>query len=182
MLKKILVALAVIVALLALFIATRPAEFRVERTATIAAPPAVVFGRLADFAKWSDWSPWEKLDPSMKRTLSGTPATVGHAYSWAGNDKVGEGKMTITGLTPAERVDIRLEFLKPWKATNDTVFSLEPEGDGCRITWAMSGTNGFVMKAMGLVMNMDSMIGKDFEQGLRNLASVAAADAGSAAK
>lgn len=182
MLRKLGIALAAIVVLLVAFVATRPARFRVERSASIAAPPAAVFARLADFGRWGDWSPWDKLDPAMRKTVSGAPATVGHAYAWSGNDKAGEGRMTIVGLTPGERVEIRLEFLKPWKATNETLFTIQPEGSGCRVTWTMSGANGFVMKAMGLVMSMDAMVGKDFEQGLRKLASVAEADAAGAAK
>lgn len=180
MLKKILVGL-VVVALLVAIIATRPSHFLVERSATIAAPPAVVFARLADFGKWSAWSPWEKLDPAMKRTVSGAPATVGHAYAWSGNAKAGEGRMTITGLTP-ERIDIRLEFLRPWEATNEAVFTLAPEGSGCRVTWGMSGASGFLMKAIGLVVSMDAMVGKDFEQGLRNLRTTAEADVSHAAR
>jgi len=177
MVKKLLVAVAAIVALLIAFIATRPAAFRVERSALIGAPPAVVYAQLVDFGRWSAWSPWEKLDPNMKRTLSGAPGTIDHRYAWAGNDEVGEGRMTITGLAPAERVEIRLEFLKPWQATNLTVFALAPEGAGCRVTWAMTGTNGFMMKAMGLVMNMDRMVGGDFERGLQGLQGVAQAAA-----
>jgi uncharacterized protein YndB with AHSA1/START domain len=173
MLKKILVVLGAILAVLVTFVATRPAEFRVMRSASMPAPPAAVYARLADFGSWSGWSPWEKLDPAMKRTASGTPGTVGHAYAWTGNEKAGEGRMTITGLVPEERLEIRLEFLKPWKATNTTIFTIRPEGSGSHVTWVMSGTNGFLMKAAGLVMDMDGMVGKDFEEGLRNLAAVA---------
>jgi hypothetical protein len=181
MLKKILVGLVVVFAFLVAFIATRPSRFLVERSAVIAAPRAVVFARLADFGKWGSWSPWEKLDPAMKRTVSGAPATVGHAYAWSGNAKAGEGRMTITELTP-ERLEIRLEFLKPWKAINETVFTVVPEGSGSRVTWTMSGTSGFVMKAFGLVTSMDAMVGKDFEQGLRNLRAAAEADVSHAAR
>jgi hypothetical protein len=181
MLKKVLVGLVIVVAFLFAFVASRPSSFVVERSAVIAAPPAVVFARLADFGQWSAWSPWEKLDPAMKRSISGAPATVGHSYAWSGNAKAGEGRMTITELTP-ERIDVRLEFLKPWKATNETVFTLAPEGSGCRVTWTMSGTSGFAMKAMGLVTNMDAMVGKDFEQGLRNLRATAEADVGHASR
>ncbi len=177
MLKKVLGALVVVVVLLVAFIATRPAEFRVERSASIGAPPDVVFARLADFGSWSAWSRWETLVPAMKRVVSGPPATIGHAYAWSGNDDVGEGRMTVTGLAPVERIAIRLEFLEPWKATNETVFTVAREGDGCRVTWTMSGTNGFLAKALGLVMNIDGMVGTDFEAGLRNLGEVAKADA-----
>jgi len=177
MVKSILLGVAAVLAFVALYVQSRPSEFRVERSATLAAPPDVVFAQLADFGRWSAWSPWEKLDPAMKRTVSGPPATIGHGYAWSGNAKAGEGRMTITALKPVERVAIRLEFLKPWKATNETVFTVAPEGSGCRVTWTMSGTNGFLMKAMGLVTSMDSMVGKDFEEGLRNLGTVAKAAA-----
>lgn len=177
MARKILFGIAAVLAVLALYVDSRPSEFRVQRTAVVPAPPAAVYGRLVDFARWADWSPWEKLDPAMKRTLTGSPGSVGHAYAWAGNDAVGEGRMTITGLLPGERVDLKLEFLEPWSATNATAFTIEPEGAGSRVTWSMSGTHGFVAKAMGLFMDMDAMIGKDFEAGLRSLGEVAARDA-----
>ena len=181
MARKILFGVAAVLAVLALYVDSRPSEFRVQRTAVVPAPPAAVYARLVDFARWADWSPWEKLDPAMKRTLTGAPGSVGHAYAWAGNDAVGEGRMTITGLLPGERVDLRLEFLEPWSATNATAFTIEPEGAGSRVTWSMSGTSGFVAKAMGLFMDMDAMIGKDFEAGLRSLGEVAARDAAAGA-
>jgi len=177
MLKKILVAVAAILALAAAFVATRPSDFKVERSATLAAPPAVIYATIADFSRWSAWSPWARLDPAMKGTVTGTPATVGHAYAWSGNDQVGEGRMTITGLAPGERVEIRLEFLKPWEATNATVLSIQPAGTGSRVTWTMTGTNGFMMKAAGIFMNMDAMVGADFERGLASLGTVTQAEA-----
>ena len=177
MLKKILVAVVALTLLAAAFIATRPAEFRIERSATLAAPPAVVYATISDFSRWSAWSPWEKLDPAMTRSMAGQPGTVGHTYGWKGNDKVGEGRMTITGLAPDERVEIRLEFLKPWEATNATVLSIQPAGAGSRVTWTMTGTNGFLMKAAGIFMNMDAMVGGDFERGLANLGTVTQAGA-----
>lgn len=182
MLRKVLVAVSVVIVFLVAFVATRPSHFLIERSATLPAPPAVVYARLADFGKWSAWSPWERMDPAMKRTISGEPASVGHAYGWVGNDEVGEGRMTIVSLTPPARVEIRLEFLKPMKATNATVFTVEPEGTGSRVTWTMTGTNGFVAKAFGLVMDVDAMVGRDFEQGLRNLADVLKADASHAVR
>jgi hypothetical protein len=180
-LKKILAAVGAIVALLVAFIATRPSNFKIERSTVVGAQPTAVYAQLADFERWSAWSPWEKLDPAMKRELTGTPGTVGHAYHWSGNDEVGEGRMTITALAPFERVEIRLEFLKPWEATNATTFLVKPEGSGSRVTWAMSGTNGFVMKAMGLVMNMDELVGADFERGLHGLQAIVEAPAAPAA-
>lgn len=177
MLKKILIAVAAVVVLLIGFIATRPATFQVERSAVIGAPPTLLFAQLTDFGRWSAWSPWEKLDPAMKRTLSGAPGTVGHAYGWIGNDEVGEGRMTLTALSPGERVEIRLEFIKPWQATNATTFAIQPDAAGARVTWTMTGTNGFMMKAAGIFMNMDKMVGGDFERGLQSLKLLAEAEA-----
>jgi len=177
MLKKILAFVVAAVALLLAVIATRPADFKVERARTIAAPAAVIYAQIADFGRWASWSPWAKLDPSMKATLSGAPAAVGHGYAWAGNDKVGEGRMTIAALEPGRRVDIDLEFLKPMEARNPTSFALVPESAGTRVTWTMTGHNGFVARAFTLFMDMDKMVGGDFERGLASLQGVAEAEA-----
>jgi uncharacterized protein YndB with AHSA1/START domain len=180
MLKKILAFVVAAVALLLAVIATRPADFKVERSRTVAAPPAVVYDQIADFGRWAAWSPWAKLDPAMKATVSGAPAAVGHGYAWAGNDKVGEGRMTIAALEPGRRVDIRLEFQKPMAAENPTTFALAPEGAGTRVTWTMTGHNGFVGRAFTLFMDMDKMVGGDFERGLASLQGVAEAEAAKA--
>lgn len=177
MMKKILIALVAVIAVLLVVIATRPSTFQIERSATIAAPAEVVFASLNDFHRWSDWSPWEKIDPNMKRTFEGAASGVGAIYGWTGNDEVGEGRMTITESKPAEKIGIKLEFIKPWSATNQTVFTLKPAGDKVSVTWTMSGTNGFMMKAFSMFMNMDEMVGKDFEKGLASLATVAQAEA-----
>jgi hypothetical protein len=167
--KKVLLVLVLAVLAFAGLVATRPAEFRLTRSRTMPAPPAAVYGYLNDFHKWPEWSPWEKVDPSMKRELSGAPAGPGAVYYWVGNDKVGEGRMTITDSRPAQSVTIRLEFLKPFAATNTTQFDLAPEGGGTRVTWTMSGRNNFISKAVCLFMSMEKMVGPDFERGLANL-------------
>jgi len=177
MLRKILIALAVLIIVLVIIVATRPGTYRVTRAATMAAPPAVVYAQIADFHRWDAWSPWAKLDPAMKTTYSGPASGPGAAYAWAGNDKVGEGKMLITGAKPGQEVDIKLDFLKPWEATSATVFALEPAGPGTKVTWSMSGESNFVMKAMSLVTDMDANIGKDFEKGLASMKSVSEAEA-----
>jgi hypothetical protein len=177
MLKKILIALAVLIVVLCLIIATRPSTFRVSRATTIAAPPAVVYSEIIDFHKWEAWSPWAKLDPTMKTTYSGPTSGPGAAYAWAGNDKVGEGKMLITGAKPAQEVNIKLDFLKPFEATSANGFLLEPTSGGTRITWSMSGDSGFVMKAFSLFHDMDADIGKDFEKGLASMKTVAETEA-----
>jgi hypothetical protein len=177
LLKKILVVLAAAIVLLAIVVATRPTEYRVERSARIAAPAAAVYAQIADFHRWDGWSPWARLDPAMKTDYQGPPSGKGAAYHWSGNDKVGEGRMTITGEKPPEQLVIRLEFLKPWTQTSTTVFALAPEGAGTRVTWAMSGENGFVGKAMSLFMDLDKMVGPDFEKGLAALQALAEAEA-----
>ncbi|WP_367870927.1 SRPBCC family protein [Luteolibacter sp. Populi] len=177
MLRKILLGLAAILLILIGVIAMQPPDFKVERSATVSAPPATVFGQVNDFHKWEAWSPWEKLDPALKRTFEGPESGVGAKYGWVGNSKVGEGKMTIEDSRPAELVKIKLEFIKPMAATSDTVFTFTPEGPGTKVTWTMSGKNNFMAKAFGLFMNMDKMVGGDFEKGLAQMKAVAEAPA-----
>ncbi|MBI5070031.1 MAG: SRPBCC family protein [Deltaproteobacteria bacterium] len=177
MLKKVLLVVAAIVAVLVAVIATRPAGYQVERSATVAAPPEVVYAQVADFGRWAQWSPWAKLDPGMKTTLTGAPGSVGHGYAWVGNDKVGEGRMTITEAAPGSRVAIKLEFLKPMEAVSPTTFTFAPDGAGTRVSWKMVGTNNFMGKAMSLFMDFEKMIGGDFEKGLSQLRAAAEAEA-----
>jgi hypothetical protein len=169
MLKKIGIAVLLAVVVLLAAIATRPASFKVERSATIAAPADVVYANVVDFKKWEAWSPWAKLDPASKSTFEGTDGAVGSSMAWSGNDKVGKGKMTITKAEPAKQVEIKLEFQEPFKATNTTVFALAPDGAGTKVTWTMSGENDFMGKAMSMFMNMDEMVGKDFDKGLAQM-------------
>jgi hypothetical protein len=169
MLKKILIVVAALVVVFAVVVAMQPAAFRIERKATIAAPDSVVFAQVNDFHRWDAWSPWAKLDPVMKQTYEGSPAGVGAVYSWAGNKDVGEGRMTITESTPNSLIRIKLEFLKPFATSNTTEFTFTPAGDQTSVTWAMTGQNNFIAKAFGLFMNMDKMIGGDFEKGLAQM-------------
>jgi hypothetical protein len=166
MLKKILLGVLAVIVLLVLVVATRPSEFRIQRSATMGAPPPVVFALVNDFHAWPTWSPWERLDPAMKRTHSGAPSGTGAAYAWQGNDDVGEGRMTIEKSEPPSVVGIKLEFLKPFAATNTTTFTFAPEGPGTKVTWAMEGNNNFAAKAASLFMDMDKLVGADFERGL----------------
>jgi uncharacterized protein YndB with AHSA1/START domain len=172
MLMKILIALAVIVVVLVIVVATRPSEFRVARTATIAAPAPAVFAQVNDFHKWEAWNPWGKLDPAMKQTYEGAPAGIGAIDTWAGNHEVGEGRMTLTESRPSDLIRIKLEFLKPFKATSTAEFTFKPGGDRTAVTWSMVGHNNFMAKAVHLFMNMDSMIGGQFEKGLAQMKSV----------
>jgi hypothetical protein len=169
MARKILIGVAVVIVLLVIVILTRPATFHIERSIAIAAPPESAFAQVNDFHAWPAWSPWEKLDPQMKKTFEGPPAGVGSKYAWTGNKDVGEGRMTIEKSEKPSTVGIKLEFLKPFEATNTTTFTFAPAPGGSKVTWAMDGENNFVSKAMSLVMDMDKMIGPDFEKGLAAL-------------
>ena len=177
MLKKILIGVAVVLVALCIGIATRPDTYRVERTATVAAPADVVFPYVNDFHQWTQWSPFEKLDPNMKRTFGGTPSGTGSVYSWAGNGQAGEGTMTMKESAPNQHIALDLHFLKPFESTALTEFTFKPAPEGVAVTWAMSGENTILGKAISLFVSMDRMVGKDFEQGLANLKSVAEAEA-----
>jgi uncharacterized protein YndB with AHSA1/START domain len=171
--KRFLMFLLIVVVGFLLFVATRPAAFRVERSASVSAPPSAVYAQLADFHQWPAWSPWEHIDPAMTKSLSGAESGTGAVYEWNGNDKVGQGRMTITDAEPDRKVAIKLEFMKPFQATNVTTFDLVPSSDGTKVTWAMEGRNNFVAKAMCIFMPMDKMVGGDFEKGLASLKQVA---------
>ena len=171
-----LLIVAAVIAILAIA-GTRPATYHVERSATMTAPPPVVHGIINDFHRWPEWSPWQKLDPDMKTSIAGSGIGPGSSYSWTGNDKVGEGRMTITSASPPNEVAMKLEFLKPYATTCDVHFGIRPDGNGSRVTWAMDGTNNLMSKVMTLFVSMDSMMGKDFDRGLANLKQVSEASA-----
>jgi hypothetical protein len=171
MLIKILIAIAVIVIVFVVVVAMQPAEFRVARSATISAPPAV-FAQVNDFHKWEAWNPWGKIDPAMKQTYEGAPAGVGAIYTWVGNKNVGEGRMTLTESRPSDLIRIKLEFFKPFAGTNIAEFTFKPAGNQTAVTWSMAGKNNFMAKAIHLFMNMDKMIGGQFETGLAQMKSI----------
>ena len=173
MFKRILLVVVVLIGALLAYAATRPDTFRVERAAVIKAPPAKVFALIDDFHQWAGWSPWEKLDPSMKRSHSGAASGKGAVYAWEGNGDVGAGRMEILETTAPSRVLIRLDFIKPFEARNTAEYTLRPEGEATRVTWAMYGPAPFVSKLMQVFVSMDKMIGTDFEQGLANLKALA---------
>jgi hypothetical protein len=175
MLKKILLAVAAILAAILIAAAFQPSEFRVTRSATISAPASTVHAEVNDFRRWQAWSPWEKLDPAMKRTFAGPAAGVGAVYAWEGNSEVGAGRMTITDSRPGELIRIRLEFLKPMPGECPTEFTFGADGAATKVTWTMSGTHNYLAKIMCLFMNMDKMIGGQFEQGLATLKAQAEA-------
>jgi uncharacterized protein YndB with AHSA1/START domain len=172
MLKKISIGLGAGCALLLITIALQPATFHIERSITVAAPPESVFAQVNDFHAWTAWSPWEKRDPAMTRSYEGAPAGASAKYAWAGNREVGAGRMTIEQSTPSSQIVIKLEFLEPFAATHTATFTFRKTPDGTKTTWAMDGSNTFVGKAMHLVMDMDKMVGPDFERGLASLKAV----------
>jgi hypothetical protein len=175
MLAKILGALAVVVAGLAVVIALQPSDFRVSRTASIAAPAPVVFAQVNDFHNWTAWSPWAKLDPAMKQTYEGAAAGTGAIYTWVGNREVGEGRMTIVESRPGELIRVKLDFVKPLAGTSVAEFTFRPDGDRTAVTWTMTGEKSFVAKAIHVVLSMDRMVGDQFEKGLAAMKTVAEA-------
>jgi uncharacterized protein YndB with AHSA1/START domain len=175
---SVLVILAVIFAALAglllVYAATRPDGFRIERSAHIQAPPEKVFAQIDDFRRWTAWSPWENIDPGLKRSYGGAAAGAGAAYAWEGNSKVGSGRMEITESRAPSKIVIKLDFIKPFEAHNTAEFTLVPGAQGgTALTWAMYGPSPYASKLMGIFMNMDRMVGAQFEQGLANLKSIA---------
>ena len=169
----ILLALGFMAIGLVVVIAGRPDEFVVSRATTIAASREKVFPHVNDLHQWDDWSPWAKIDPQAKSTFGGPAAGVGASMAWDGNQKVGAGKMTIVDSQPSERIRIRLEFLRPFVATNMVEFTFQTEGPQTHVTWSMYGKNNFFLKVFGLVMNCDDMIGKEYSKGLATLKAVA---------
>jgi hypothetical protein len=171
----ILVALAAIVVLCVMFVAVvamRPSAFRVVRSAVITAPVSAVFAQVNDFHNWQAWSPWAKIDPAIKQTYAGAPAGTGAIYSWVGNGQVGQGTMTLTESRPNEFIRIKLEFHKPFKAMNTAEFTFKPEGDQTVVSWSMEGRKNFLVKAFGLFLSLDKMLGSEFEKGLANMKAV----------
>ena len=177
MLIYILVGLVVLVVVFLLVASRRPDELRVERRITITAPAAIAFNQINDVHKWQEISPYVKEDPAAKTSFAGPAAGVGASFAWAGNMKVGEGRMTIIESRANELVRFKFEFFKPWYCTNTTDLIFRTTGSGTEVTWAMFMKSNFIAKASGLVMNMDKMIGHNFEDGLANLKRIAEAAA-----
>lgn len=175
MLKKLMLAVAALVALFLAYVAWLPADGRIERTATLAATPAALFAHVNDFHKWQAWSPWAKLDASAKATYEGPETGVGAAFAWDGNADVGAGKMTIVESTPAERIVMRLDFTRPMANTSLAEFTFTPEGDKTRVTWSMRGEASFFQRAVCTLLNADKMVGDMFEAGLKSLEGAAKA-------
>jgi len=173
MIRKILIGVAIIVAAFAAFVAVQPDELNIERTTTIAAPARAVFDQVNDLHKWDNWSPWAKLDPAAKVSFEGAQAGQGAVFKWAGNDKIGEGMMTVTESRPGDLVKIKAEFFKPFEGSNVSEFSFKPNGSGTAVTWSVTGRNdNFFVKAICLVMNMQKTLGGEMEKGLAQMKSI----------
>jgi len=175
MLKIILLSLLAVVVIFVVIVAMQPEDFKVSRSATIAAPAATVFAQVNDFHKWEAWSPWAKMDPNSKATYSGPESGPGASFAWAGNNEVGEGRMTIKESKPNDLVLIDLQFIKPFAANNVAEFTFKPQGDQTQVTWTMSGKNNFFFKAFSLFMNCDKMVGPQFEKGLSSMKAISEA-------
>jgi hypothetical protein len=173
MFKKIALVLVVLIVALLAYAATRPDAMHVERVASIKAPPGKIFPLINDFHSWRSWSPYEKLDPAMKRGYSGAANGKGAVYEWDGNSQAGQGRMEITNTSAPSHVTIALDFIKPFEGHNVARFALVPHGDSTTVTWAMDGPSPYVAKLMGVFVNMDTLIGKDFETGLANMKAIA---------
>lgn len=175
MVKAILAGLALLILALLIFAATKPDTFRVERSARIEAPPEKIFPLIDNFHQWEKWSPWEKADPALKRTYSGSASGIGAIYRWDGNKDVGQGQMEIIESTPPGKLRIKIDFLAPFEGHNTVEFTLETQGSGTLVRHAMFGPSPYLSKLMGIFFNMDKMIGDKFEEGLINLRGLAEA-------
>ena len=173
MVKKIAVVIAILIAGILIYAATRPDTFRIERSTSIKAPPEKIFPLINDFHRWAEWSPWEKIDPAVRRSYLGADSGKGAVYVWMGNKDVGHGNMKIIESTPSSNVVIKIDFIQPFEAHNTIEFTLERQGDATKVTQAMYGPSPFISKLMGLFCSMDKMVGQKFEEGLASLKSIA---------
>ncbi len=172
MLKTIAIILALLIAAVLIYATTKPDSFRIERSTTIKASPEKISAYLTDFKQWAAWSPWEEKDPAMKRMFSGAASGKGAVYGWEGNKNVGTGRMEILDVQP-QKVTIKLDFLSPFEAHNTAEYTMQPEGDSTKLTWAMFGPANYMSKVMTTVMSMEKMVGPDFEVGLAKLKAAA---------
>ena len=172
MIKKTLIALVVVVAAFAGVVAMQPSEFSIERTTSIGAPAAQVFSHVNDLHKWDSWSPWAKLDPKAKIGFEGAPSGEGAVFTWSGNDKIGEGRMTVVESRPNDLIKINVDFKRPFEGSSISKFTFKPEGNQTIVSWNFSGRHGFIAKAMCLIMNGKEMLGGELEKGLTQLQNV----------
>jgi uncharacterized protein YndB with AHSA1/START domain len=173
MIKTIAIVVVVLLASLFIYAAMRPDSFRIERATSIKAPPEKIFPLINDFHQWEGWSPWEKIDPALKRTYGGTASGKGAVYAWDGNKDVGQGRMEIVQSLPPSKVALKLNFIKPFEAQNTVEFTLAPQGDSTTVTQAMYGPSPYISKLMGIFFSMEKMVGQKYEEGLANLKAIA---------
>jgi hypothetical protein len=173
MIKTIAIAIAAVVAAMLIYAAAQPDTFRVERSTTIKAPPEKIFSQINGFHQWEAWSPWEKIDPAIKRTYSGADRGKGAVYGWQGNKDVGQGRMEIIESTPSTNVLIKIDFMEPFEGHDMVQFTLQPQGDTTKVTQAMYGPSPFISKLMSLFFSMDKMVGQKYEEGLASLKTIA---------
>jgi hypothetical protein len=174
----VLLSLAAVAVIFVVIVALQPSRFRVARSRFIEAPASIVFGKVNDLREFQTWSPFAKIDPQAQTKYEGPMAGAGAAFSWAGNHKAGEGTMLITKSQRDELVRFRLDFRKPFAATNTAEFVFEPQGDQTTVTWSMTGRSSFFFKALKLFMNCDKMVGREFEKGLNTLKTMCESSAG----
>lgn len=172
MIESVVIAVAVLVVALLIYAATRPDTFRVERSLSIKAPAEKIFPLINDFREWEPWSPWEKIDPALKRSYSGAASGEGAVYEWSGNKNIGQGRMEIVESSPPSKIKLRIDFIKPFEAHNTIEFTLIPQGGSTLVTQAMYGPSPFISKVMGIFCSMDKMVGKKYEEGLANLKAI----------
>lgn len=173
MLKVIAIIVVIVIAAALVFAAMQPDNFRIQRSVTIKAPPEKVFALINDFHRWEAWSPWEKIDPAVKRSYTGAESGKGAVYTWDGNNEVGQGRMEIIESTPSSKLLLKIDFLKPFAASNMVEFALVPQADTVTITQAMYGPSPFISKLMGLFFSMEKMVGSKYEEGLATLKAIA---------
>jgi hypothetical protein len=173
MIKIIGIIIVVAIAAILIFAAMQPNSFRVQRSTTIKASPEKIFVAINDFHRWEAWSPWEKIDPAVKRSYSGTESGKGAVYAWEGNNEIGQGRMEIIESTPSSKLLVKIEFIKPFAAINTVEFNLAQNGENTTVTQAMYGPSPFISKLMGLFFSMDKMVGGKYEEGLATLKTIA---------
>jgi uncharacterized protein YndB with AHSA1/START domain len=169
MIEALVIVVVVLIALLLIYAATRPAAFRVERSVIINAPAEKIFPLINDFREWEPWSPWEKVDPAVKRSYNGAASGEGAVYEWSGNKNIGQGRMEIVESSPPSKIKLKIDFIKPFEAHNTIEFTLVPQSDSTLITQAMYGPSPFISRLMSVFCSMDKMVGKKYEEGLANL-------------
>jgi hypothetical protein len=178
MLVKIIIGIVIVVVVFVVIVAMQPSEATITRSMTMPLPAAPIYAQVNDFHKWEAWSPWAKLDPAAKNSFEGAPSGEGAIFTWSGNKEIGEGRMTIIESKPTEMVRIKLEFMRPFPAINDTSFTFKPDGNQTKVTWTMTGKRPFMVKMVCMFMNMDKMVGGDFEKGLAQMKAAAESSGG----